>query len=97
MLTEQCRTRDGTPWVPSYVDGIDPKLCIGCGRCFKVCGQGVLKMMGIDEEGGLVAADDDDAERMVMTVSDGGKCIGCGACVRVCGKSAHKHSAAGNA
>lgn len=97
MLTEQFRTRDGTPWMPSYVDDIDAKLCIGCGRCFKVCGQGVLKMMGIDEDGGLVAADDDDAERMVMTVSNGGKCIGCGACVRVCGKSAHKHSAGGNA
>lgn len=37
-------TRDGTPWSPRYVDRIDGKRCLGCGRCFKVCGQGVLEM-----------------------------------------------------
>jgi Nif-specific ferredoxin III len=97
MITETFGTRDGTPWTPSYVDSIDPELCIGCGRCFKVCGQGVLKMMGVDEDGALVTADDDDAERMVMTLGDKGKCIGCGACTRVCGKSAHRHLSAGHA
>ena len=81
-------TRDGSPWQPMYIEAIDPEKCIGCGRCYKVCGWGVLKMMGIDEDGGLIQADDDDAERMVMTIGDKGKCIGCKACARVCGKSA---------
>jgi Nif-specific ferredoxin III len=88
MTTAPFATRDGTPWQPTYVDGVDQALCIGCGRCFKVCGQGVLAMMGLDEDGEMVPADDDDAERMVMTVGDNGKCIGCGACIRVCGKRA---------
>ncbi|MCA1908894.1 MAG: 4Fe-4S binding protein, partial [Magnetospirillum sp.] len=43
-------TRDGTPWTPKYLDSIDPELCIGCGRCYKVCTQGVLKLMGISDE-----------------------------------------------
>lgn len=81
-------TRDGTPWTPRYVDRIDGKRCLGCGRCFKVCGQGVLEMKWIDEEGTFVEEDDGDAERMVMTVAEKGQCIGCGACVRVCSKGA---------
>ncbi len=81
-------TRDGTPWSPRYVDRIDGKRCLGCGRCFKVCGQGVLEMKWIDEEGAFVEEDDGDAERMVMTVAEKGQCIGCGACVRVCSKDA---------
>ncbi|TVR83548.1 MAG: ferredoxin III, nif-specific [Rhodospirillales bacterium] len=90
MTTAQYLTRDGTAWQPAYVDSVDPEACIGCGRCFKVCGQGVFRMMGVDEDGGFVDPDDDDVERMVMTVADEGrgKCIGCGACTRVCGKSA---------
>jgi Nif-specific ferredoxin III len=97
MNAEVLRTRDGTAWTPSYVEAIDRKLCIGCGRCFKVCGQGVLKMMGVDEDGNLIEADDDEAERMVMTLHQKGNCIGCGACARVCGKSAYRHAAAGHA
>ena len=81
-------TRDGTPWTPRYVDSIDGARCLGCGRCYKVCGQGVLEMKWIDEEGAFVEEDDGDAERMVMTVAEKGQCIGCGACVRVCSKDA---------
>jgi Nif-specific ferredoxin III len=87
-------TRDGTAWEPQYIEAIDPEKCIGCGRCYKVCGRGVLKMMGIDEDGGLIPADDDDSERMVMTIGDQGKCIGCQSCAQVCGKSAQTFVAA---
>ena len=87
-------TRDGTPWVPLYIDAIDQKKCIGCGRCFKVCGHGVLGMKGITEDEELVEADDDEAERMVMTIVDGGKCVGCHACGLVCGSKAMTHVAA---
>ncbi len=87
-------TRNGSLWQPMFIEAIDSEACIGCGRCYKVCGWGVLKMMGIDEDGGMVEADDDDAERMVMTIGEKGKCIGCKACARVCGKNAHTHIAA---
>ena len=95
MSAETLRTRDGTPWTPAYAEAIDQVRCIGCGRCFKVCGQGVLKMMGVDEDGNLIVADDEDAERMIMTLDKEGNCIGCGACARVCGKNANRHVAAG--
>ena len=90
-------TRDGTPWVPLYLDAIAMETCIGCGRCFKVCDRGVLAMMGVDEDGELIEPDDDDAERMVMTVAATGACIGCNACARVCGSGAMTHVTAAEA
>lgn len=88
------KTRDGSPWEPMYLETIDPELCIGCGRCFKVCGRHVMTMKGVDEEGELVDPEDDEAERMVMTIVDKGKCIGCRSCAQVCGKKAQTHLAA---
>ena len=80
--------RDGTSWDPMFIEVIDAETCIGCGRCFKVCGHGVLAMMGMTEDDDLVAADDDEAERMVMTIADRGRCIGCAACALVCSSKA---------
>ncbi len=85
-------TRNGTPWTPQYIESIDQATCIGCGRCFKVCGRGVLEMKGISEDDELVDADDEDAMRMVMTVANGGLCIGCNACATVCGKNCQTHT-----
>ena len=55
----------GVEWVPQFVKSVNPEKCIGCGRCFKVCGRDVLQLMGVDEEGELIAVDpdeDDDEE-----------------------------------
>ena len=86
-------TRDGRDWQPQFLLDIDRGTCIGCGRCFKVCGRGVLEMKGISEDDVLVDADDDDAMRMVMTIANGGLCIGCNACAQVCGKNCQTHAA----
>jgi Nif-specific ferredoxin III len=85
--TVQFVSRDGTPWEPEYLETINAMECIGCGRCYKVCHHGVLKMMGLNEDDELIEADDDDVERMVMAIADKGKCIGCKACATVCGKT----------
>lgn len=88
----QAVTRDGRAWQPSYLLDIDRETCIGCGRCFKVCGRSVMKLQGITEDGDLVGLDDDEEIlRKVMTVTDPGACIGCGACGRVCGKNCQTH------
>jgi Nif-specific ferredoxin III len=84
-------TRDGSPWTPKFIEAIDHEKCIGCGRCFKVCGRGVLELKGISEDHELVDADDGEVERMVMTIANAGACIGCNACATVCGKSAQTH------
>jgi Nif-specific ferredoxin III len=85
-------TRDGRTWAPLYLLEINPQTCIGCGRCFKVCGRDVMTLMGFTEDGDLVGLDnDDEILRKVMTVTDPGACIGCGACARVCGKKAQTH------
>lgn len=92
-------TRDGTPWMPSYLISIDGKTCIGCGRCFKVCDRDVMHMYGVDEDGevlGKVTEDDDDdfdgeLNRKIMVVDNAGACIGCNACARVCPKGCQEH------
>jgi len=83
----QALRRDGTPWEPKYVEDINAETCIGCGRCFKVCTHNVLAMMGITEDDELVEPDDDEVERMIMTVANKGSCVGCEACVQVCGSN----------
>ena len=93
MSATHAVTRAGTPWEPVYLLSIDAAECLGCGRCFKVCGRKVLALTPLDEEG-EVAEDEEDIERYVMTVADAGDCIGCGACSRVCAKDCQEHGAA---
>ncbi len=80
-------TRDGSPFTPQYLEAIDIETCIGCGRCYKVCRQGVLDLRAVDEDDAFVDPDDGDVERMVMTVAKKGACIGCRACNSVCTKN----------
>ena len=93
-------TRDGTPWEPAYLVAIDGERCIGCGRCFKVCARGVMKLMGVTEDGDMIACepengdDDEEFERKVMVLDAAGNCIGCGACSRVCPKNCQTHKPA---
>ncbi|KRR17608.1 MULTISPECIES: ferredoxin III, nif-specific [Bradyrhizobium] len=88
-------TRDGRDWTPNYLISIDPKKCIGCGRCFKICGRDVMTLKGINEEGDLVDLDDDDEiEKKIMVMNDQGACIGCGACARVCPTNCQTHQPA---
>lgn len=91
--------RDGKPWEPEYLVSINAKTCIGCGRCFKVCGRDVMNLRGLTDEGELVALtgdddDDDEFERKIMVLDNPGNCIGCTACARVCPKNCQTHVAA---
>ena len=93
-------TRDGRAWEPEFLLSIDPKTCIGCGRCYKVCSRDVMTLRGITEDGDWVDLTDDDdhdgeIERKVMVMVDGGGCIGCGACARVCPSGCQTHGKAG--
>lgn len=88
---------DGRTWTPKFVQEINQEKCIGCGRCFKVCGRDVLQLVGIDEEGELVpmeADDDDDEEyeKKVMTIANQLNCVGCEACSRICPKKCYSHA-----
>jgi len=87
-------TRDGRSWQPEFLLDIDPEKCIGCGRCYKVCGREVMTLKGLNEDGELVALDDDDeVEKKIMVMNDDGACIGCGACARVCPTNCQTHAA----
>ena len=87
-------TRDGRAWQPDDLLDIDAGKCIGCGRCFKVCGRDVMTLKGINEDGEVVSLDDDEddeVEKKVMVMNDTGACIGCGACARVCPANCQVH------
>lgn len=88
--------RGGAEYVPEFLMDIDDKTCIGCGRCFKVCGRDVMTLKGVTDEGMVVELDDeeyeDDIERRVMVMAEPDNCIGCGACNRVCPKDCQTHA-----
>ena len=91
-------TRGGREWTPDYLVAINPELCIGCGRCFKVCGRNVMELRGLDESGAFVEdeeEDEDEIVKRVMAMADTDACIGCGACARVCPTNCQTHAPAG--
>lgn len=72
-------TKDRKEWTPQFIKAIDDELCIGCGRCYKVCAMDVLAFEEVDE---------DESAKMFMKVDNPGNCIGCQACGRTCSKKA---------
>ncbi|CAD6562736.1 ferredoxin III, nif-specific [Paraburkholderia sabiae] len=84
----------GKIWTPAFVCSLDEQKCIGCGRCFRVCSQGVLQLVGVSEDGALIPFDDDDEDeyqKKVMTIAHPQLCIGCTACAKICPKKCYRH------
>lgn len=93
-------TRGGAEYIPEFLMAIDAEKCIGCGRCFKVCGRDVMTLHGMTEEGeilrpGTEAYEDaeDEIVKKVMALVAPENCIGCGACARVCPSDCQSHAA----
>ncbi len=87
-------TKSGKTWEPQFVQEIDQSTCLGCGRCYKVCGYNVLTLVAMNEEGEIVEdEDDDEIERKVMSIANEENCIGCKACSRICPKKCYTHAA----
>jgi Nif-specific ferredoxin III len=72
-------TRGKKEWTPRFVKAIDSELCIGCGRCIKICAHDVLAPAEVDEE---------ESDKMFAIVAHPDDCIGCEACGRTCKKEA---------
>lgn len=99
MTTFTVKLPGGADWTPQFVGQINEDKCIGCGRCFKVCGRDVLALVGINDEGRRVAVDPDDDEdeeyeRKIMTIANRDNCVGCEACSRICPKNCYTHGSA---
>lgn len=87
-------TFGGSTWIPKFLQEIDWSRCLGCGRCFKVCGRGVMQLKAMNEEGEFVEDEhEEESERKVMVVVNADNCVGCEACSRICPKKCHVHVA----
>lgn len=87
-------TLGGETWVPQFIQEINQEKCIGCGRCFKICGRNVLTLKALNEDGEFVDdEDDDEIERKVMAILNADNCIGCEACAKICPKNCYTHAA----
>ncbi len=91
-------TFGGAIWTPNYVNDLNQRTCIGCGRCFKVCPRDVFDLVEKDdvlapEDFGDSYGDfeDDDDNSMVMSLKNPADCIGCEACSKVCPKDCFTH------
>lgn len=82
-------TRGGANWTPTFLVKLDQQICIGCGRCFKVCPRDVFDL--VEREADDDSYDDDEDNAMVMSIANALDCIGCGSCSRVCPKQCHTH------
>jgi Nif-specific ferredoxin III len=80
-------------WTPQFVQVLNQSVCLGCGRCYKVCGRNVLELRALNEDGEFVEdEDDEEIERKVMTIQNPENCIGCQACSRICPKKCYTHT-----
>jgi Nif-specific ferredoxin III len=92
MTTLTGLTFGGKTWTPKFLQAIDFARCIGCGRCLKTCGRGVMALRALNEDGEFVDnEEDDEIERKVMTIANAENCVGCEACARVCPKNCQTH------
>jgi Nif-specific ferredoxin III len=98
MASFTVKLPSGELLTPQFVGSINEEKCIGCGRCFKVCGRDVLQLAGVNEEGEYVALDadedDDEYEKKVMTIANRENCVGCEACAKICPKKCYTHAPA---
>jgi Nif-specific ferredoxin III len=92
MATLTGTTLGGLTWEPQFVKD----KCIGCGRCFKVCGRDILELQALNEDGEFIDEDDGEIVRKVMTIANPHLCIGCQACSRICPKNCYTHEALSN-
>ncbi len=81
--------KNKSSYIPEFIDSLDYETCIGCGRCYKICGEGVFELMERDELE-LENDDYDDEGAQVMVIAHDENCIGCGACARVCPRKCHE-------
>lgn len=75
------KTFGGSPWIPQYVEEIDKTVCLGCGRCVKLCAQECLGLESFE--------DDEGTERHVAKIVNKDNCIGCQACGKICVRHAY--------
>lgn len=93
MSTLTGSTFGGKTWIPQFLQKIKQETCLGCGRCFKVCGRNVMALIALNDEGEIVDEDsDDEIERKVMSIANPENCVGCEACSRICPKQCHVHA-----
>ncbi|MFN4133333.1 MAG: 4Fe-4S binding protein [Candidatus Hadarchaeales archaeon] len=80
-------TKSGLPWIPAFVDHVDPQKCIGCGLCVKVCTGDCYEFRETEEReisvsiGGKLVK---KRVKLVAVVVNADTCLGDCSCHKIC-------------
>ncbi|TEU13673.1 MAG: hypothetical protein E3I12_02820 [Hadesarchaea archaeon] len=80
-------TKAGAPWIPTFVDCIDPEKCFGCGLCVKVCTGNCYELEETEEREVTVSIDGRKTTKLVKRVAvvvNAGDCLGDCSCHLIC-------------
>ncbi len=83
----QAKTKSGKQWVPTYVEYIDEKRCIGCGLCVKVCVGDCYEMKMVPEKEVTVTINGKQktlAVKKIAVVVNPDNCMGDCHCHKIC-------------
>ncbi|MFQ6130079.1 MAG: 4Fe-4S binding protein [Candidatus Hadarchaeaceae archaeon] len=80
-------TKSGAPWVPTFIERIDPQKCIGCGLCVKVCTGNCYELRETEEREVAVTIGGKHVTKLVKRVAmvvNANACLGDCSCHKIC-------------
>lgn len=80
-------TKSGEPWIPTFVERVDPEKCFGCALCIKVCTGNCYELKEVGGREVSVSIGGKLVKKFVKRVAvvvDADSCLGDCSCHKIC-------------